>query len=49
MKHRSNARVESQESDCHPEPPLLRLKNLGEPRDGPRFLRANNRAFGSLP
>jgi hypothetical protein len=49
MKHRSGARIESQKSDCHPEAAASAVKDLGEPRDGPRFLRADNCAFGPLP
>jgi len=30
-------------------PLLLRLKDLGEPREASRSLRRSNRAFGSLP
>jgi hypothetical protein len=34
---------------CHPERVLCAARDLGEPRDEPRSLRCNNRAFGSLP
>jgi hypothetical protein len=35
---------------CHPEGAAFwRPKDLGEPRIASRFLRRNNRAFGSLP
>jgi hypothetical protein len=35
--------------DCHSEQAFFAVRNLGEPRDGSRSLRSNNRAFGSLP
>jgi hypothetical protein len=36
--------------NCHPETRALgAAKDLGEPREASRFLRRNNRAFGSLP